>query len=80
MDTLGKRFHEKLLGYTYWFMSIRISQMNYFSISVDQAIYATSVIERYLDTDIFKTGKKFYKTTLLYDIIFKQVDAYTSDD
>ena len=27
VDTLGKRFHVKFLGYAHWFISIRISQM-----------------------------------------------------
>ena len=27
VDTLGKKFHVNLLGYTHWFMSIGISQM-----------------------------------------------------
>ena len=46
VDTLGKRFHMKFLGYIHWDMSIRISQMNDHSISVDQAIYDTSIVEK----------------------------------
>ena len=42
VDTLGKRFHVNFLGYEHWFMSMRISQMKYHSVSVDQARYATS--------------------------------------
>ena len=49
-DTLGKRFHVKLLGYAHWFMSIIISQLNHHSISVDQDRYATSVVAKYLYT------------------------------
>ena len=41
VDTLGKRFHVNFLGYTHWFISIRISQLNDHSISVYQARYAT---------------------------------------
>ena len=44
VDSLGKISHVNFLGYAHWFMSIRISQMKYHSISVDQARYATSVV------------------------------------
>ena len=44
MDTLGKRFHVNFLGYAHWFMSIWISQLNYYFISEDQAIYDTYII------------------------------------
>ena len=46
VDTLGKRFHVNFLGYAHWLMSTRISQMKDNSISVDQAIYATSVVAK----------------------------------
>ena len=49
VDTLGKRFHVKLLGFAHWFMSIIISQLKDHSISVDQARYATSIVVKYLD-------------------------------
>ena len=48
VDTLGKIFHVNFLGYAHWFMSIITSQMEYHSISVDQARYATSVAEKIL--------------------------------
>ena len=46
VDTLGKRFHVKFLGYAHWFMSIRISQMKDYYISVDQDVYATSIVAK----------------------------------
>ena len=46
VDILGKRFHVDFLGYAHWFISIRISQMKDYSISVDQAIYATSIVAK----------------------------------
>ena len=64
-----KRFHVKLLGYAHWFMSIIISQMKDYSISVDQARYATSIFAKYLDTATVKASKKFYNTRLKYDMI-----------
>ena len=76
VDNLGNRFHMKLLVCAHWFMSIRIYQMRDHSISVDQARYATSIVEKYLDTDIFKTSTKFYNTTLPYDMIFTKYDIY----
>ena len=45
VGTLGKIFHLSFLGYAHWFMSIRISQMKYHSISVDRARYSTSIVE-----------------------------------
>ena len=59
VDTLGKIFHENLLGYTHWFMSIRISQLKYHSISVDQDRYVTSIVVKYLDTATVKVSKTF---------------------
>ena len=72
MDTLGKILHVNLLGYANWFMSIRIYQLKYHSISVDQARYATSVVEKYLDTATVKVSTKFYKTTFPADMINKK--------
>ena len=46
VDNLGKRSHVKILGYAHWFMLIRISQMKDHSISVDQDIYATSIVAK----------------------------------
>ena len=60
------------LGYAHWFMSIRISQLKDHSISVDQDIYATSIVTKYLDTATVKLSKKNYKTTLPADMIFKK--------
>ena len=70
VDTLGKRFHVNFLGYTHWFMSIRVSNMKDHSISVDQARYATSIVAKYLDTSTVKVSNKFYKTTLPADMVF----------
>ena len=80
LDILGKRSHVNLLGNAHWFMSIRISQINYHSISVDQTRYATSYITKYLDTDTIKEISKFHKTTLTHDMIFTKDDDSTSDE
>ena len=77
--TLGKRFHVKFLGYTHWFMSIRIYQMKYHPIYVNQAKYSTHIAEKYLDNATVKVSTKFYKTTLPADIIFTKEDVSTSD-
>ena len=61
-------------------MSIRISQLKDHSISVDQAIYATSIVAKYLYTATVKVSNKFYKTTLPADMIFTKEDVSTSDD
>ena len=50
VDTLRNKLHVNFLGYVYWFMSIRISQLKDHYISVDQARYATYIVEKYLDT------------------------------
>ena len=54
--------------------------MRYHYISVDQARYATSVVVKYLDTVIFNTSTKFYKTPSPYDMIYTKSDASTSDE
>ena len=61
VDTLGKIFHVKFLGYAHWFMSIRISQMKDHSISVDQARYATPIVTKYLDTSTVKASTNFIR-------------------
>ena len=61
-------------------MPIRIYQTKDNSVSVDQARYATSIVAKYLDTVIFKSSKRFYKTTLPSDMIFTKADAYTNDE
>ena len=80
MDTLGNLFHVNFLGYAHWLMSIIISQMKDHSISVDQAIYSTYAVSKYLDTAKIKASKKFYKTTLPSDMIFTKEDVSTSDE
>ena len=61
-------------------MSERISQMKDHSISVDQAIYATYIVVKYLDTATVKVSKKFYKTALPADMIFTKEDVSNSDE
>ena len=80
VDNLGKIFHVNFLGYAHWFMSIRISQLRYHFISVDQARYATSIVAKYLDTATVKVSTKFYKTTFPADMIFTKEDVSTSDE
>ena len=50
------------------------------SISLNQARYATSIADKYLDTATVKAGKKFYKTTFPFYMILTKADAYTSDE
>ena len=50
------------------------------SISVDQAIYATSIVAKQLGTATVKASKKFYKTTLSSGMIFTKYDTTTSDE
>ena len=80
VDTLEKKFHVNFLGYAHWFMSIRIYQLKYHSISMDQARYANSIVEKYLDTATVEVSTKFYKTTLPADMIFTKEDVSTSDE
>ena len=80
VDNLGKRSHVNFLVYAHSFMSIRICQIKDHSISVDQAIYATSIVAKYLYTATVKASTKMYKTIFPYDMIFTKADAYTSDE
>ena len=50
--------------------------MKYHSISVDQAIYAISIVAKYSDNIRVKTNTKFYKTTFSSDMIFTKYDAF----
>ena len=68
------------LGYAHCFMSIIISQLKDHSISVDQAIYATSIVAKYLDTATVKLSTKFYKTTFPADMISTKEDVSKSDE
>ena len=80
VDTLEKIYHVNFFGYAHWFMSIIISQMKDHSISVDQAIYATSIVIKYLDTATFKASTEFNKTTLPSDMIFTKYDTSNIDE
>ena len=80
MYTLGKIFHVKFLGFAHWFMSIIFFYMKDHSISVDQAIYATSIVAKYLDTTKVKASTKFYKSNLPSDMILTKADTSTSDE
>ena len=80
MDTLAKRFRVKFLGYTHWFMYIKISQLRYHYISVNQARYDTYVVAMYLDTTSINIKKsKLHKTILLHYMIVSKEYASTSD-
>ena len=54
--------------------------MKYYSISMDQARYANSIVAEYLYISTVKAITKFYKTTLPADMIFKKEDVSTSDE
>ena len=60
------------LGYAYWFIFIRISQLKDHYISVDQARYATIIVAEYLDINTLKENSKYHNTTLPYDIILTE--------
>ena len=47
---------------------------------MDQAIYATSVFAKYLDTATVKARTKFYKTVFPADMIFTKEIFSTSDE
>ena len=47
---------------------------------MDQARYATSIVEKYLDTATVKVSNKFYKTKMRADMIFTKEDVFTSDE
>ena len=72
VDTLGKIFHLKLLGYAHCFMSIRISQLKDDYISTDQDRYTTSDVAKYLYTATIKDNSKFHKTNLPNYMIFNK--------
>ena len=50
------------------------------SIYMDRGLYATSIVEKYLDTATVNASKNIYKTTFSSDMIFATDDIYTSDE
>ena len=58
VDKLGNIFHVNFLGYAHWFMYIKKPIPKDNSILLYQAIYATFVVVKYLDTS---TIKKIFK-------------------
>ena len=70
VDKLVKRFQVNFLLNSHWFMSNIISQLKDYSISVDQASYATAVVSKYLDIAKIKENFKFHKTSLPNDMVF----------
>ena len=80
MYTLGKTCHVNFLGYSHWFMSIRISKLKDHYIAVDKARYAASVVEKYLDTATIKYNSKFHNTTFPHDMILTKKYDSTSDE
>ena len=49
-------------------------------ISVYQAIYSTSIVDKYVDNSTANKSKKFYKTTFPSDMIFAKDDVSTRDE
>ena len=80
VDNLGEILHVNFLGYVHWFMSFRIYQMKYHSISVDRARYATSIVAIFLHTATVTVSTKFYKTKFPAGMIFTKEDVSTSDE
>ena len=72
VDNLGKMSHVELLVYAHWFVSIKTSQIRDHSISVNQDIYAASIVVKYFNTATVKVSTKFYKTPFSADMIFKK--------
>ena len=54
--------------------------MNDHSISIDQARYATYIVDTYLDNATVKTITKFYNTNFPSYIIFTKANTSTSDE
>ena len=50
------------------------------SISVGQARYANSIVDKYIDTATINTGTKFYNTTFPYDMMLTKDYVSTSDE
>ena len=50
-------------------MTIKISQLKYYFISVDQARYSKFAVVKYLDTATINKSGKYHKTTFSHDMI-----------
>ena len=62
VDILGKICHVNFLVYTHWLMSISISQISSYSISVTQSRYIIAVVSKYIYTATIKENLR-----VLYD-------------
>ena len=51
-------------------MSISISHLKDYSISVDQSRCDTSDVAKYIHTDLIQENSKFHKTTLPHYMVF----------
>ena len=72
MDVGGESAH--------WYMYIITSQRTYYSFSVDQNSYATSVGSKYLDTTTIKENSKWCKTNFPHDMVFTKEDTFIRDE
>ena len=75
---------ERYSMWTSWDMHIGLCKSGFLRLrtitfSVDQDIYNTSILAKYLDTYISKKSTKFYETTLPSDIIFTKDNVPISD-
>ena len=70
VDTLRNIFHVNFLENEYWFISIQISQLKGYYISVDKYSYASCFFVNCIDTVTLKENSKFRNTTLPHDMIF----------
>ena len=77
VNTPENILHVNFLGYAHWFMSISVSQIEDRYISVNEARYATSIVEKYIDTATIKKSTIFHETTLAFHLPGLQPEGKT---
>ena len=60
-------------------MSIRISKIKEYSISVDQVRYTPAVVSTYINTVTIKENSEYHNTNLPHDMVFSKEDISSSD-
>ena len=63
-DKISKRFDVEFLGQAHWYLSARIHQDAEFNVTLDQARYCKSIINRFLEKAGAKKKPRFHNTIL----------------
>jgi len=78
-DKISKRFDVEFLGQAHWYLSARIHQDAEFNVTLDQARYCKSIINRFLEKAGAKKKPRFHNTILPAEFV-PSAEDYTRPD